>query len=101
MGLFSTESADVSADASLLRPALKLFNETCGTAYSINVELNAENLKVCGDKFQEIIPQGFPSEPGPFKRLGAFCILSQIWCPFNFTKNSGTPNMTTEELLLW
>lgn len=100
MGLFSSGGAD--GCNAILGFGLSQFNDICGAVYSVKASLNDENLKTASAAFERICTLGFPENPGPFKRLGAFAILSQIWPFFTVTHVIEGRTESPEELeIIW
>lgn len=87
MGLFTSGLDDFAKGSALLATGLKRFNDITGQAYAIEVEIHEENLRSCCAAFDRIAKIGFPEQPGPFKRLGAFAVLAQAYAPFLVKSN--------------
>lgn len=96
MGLFTQDSSDFNEGHRLLDLALRRFNDIPGLAYSIKASILPNNLQKCCEAFKRVSVLGFPNDPGPFKRLGAFSVLSQVWPPFQVD-----PADTTDTNLIW
>ena len=87
MGLFSSNAADIENGRKMLQYAISSFNATPGTAYGVTAALNTGNLEKCCELFLAISSIGFPADPGPFKRLGAFATLTQAYPVFEISHN--------------
>jgi len=85
MSLFSQDGNNLSSGKEIITCAATEFNNRPGYAYSVEACLNEDNLEKCCTAFEAFRKLGFPSDPGPFKRLGSFAVISQIWSPFEFT----------------
>lgn len=96
MGLFSSKQTDSGLET--FRFALKRFNDIPGSVFAVSATMDEGNLRHCVDAFDRISKLGFPNDPGPFKRLGAFALLSQIWPPFSVR---GTIPTSAPTLIEW
>ena len=100
MGLFTQNGQDAQVGRDLLSYGLRRFNDICGNVYSVQAQLDESNLAKCCETFTGFSAQGFPSDPGPFKRLGGFCVLSQQWNPFNISAT--LPSVACDDFdLIW
>lgn len=101
MGLFTSGSDDFAKGRALLDTAIRRFNDISGAAYSVLASVNEENLRECCRAFDRIAQLGFPPEPGPFKRLGAFAILSQAYQPFGISASVPERPLPPHADLIW
>jgi len=78
MGLFAPRaSSSVAAGKKVLGRALFDFNQVIGRCYFTRIELKKAGLVECCRAFDRIAKLGFPDQPGPFKRMAGFAVLSQ------------------------
>ena len=98
MGLFSSDHGDV-VGRKMLDVAIRRFNGVPGLAFSVDASLHEQNLRQCCDTFRRVSHLGFPDDPGPFKRLGAFACFAQAMPLFN-VKNALGPDIP-DILAIW
>lgn len=88
MGLFS--STDTTNDEKLGKSFASYvagyFNDYCTPGTNVLIEPNLDGLRLASKTFDEVVALGFP-DPGPFKRMAGFAVISQVYDLFEVIKD--------------
>lgn len=101
MGLFSSGADDAATGLRILNVGLRRFNGSVGIAYGVEVLIDEKLLAECSAVFERITAIGFPPDPGPFKRLGAFATLAQVFRPFVIKPSIEASILPPETEIVW
>lgn len=88
MGLLAIEDGtkDYSAACKSASAVATLWNDYGGAQNGFDIEFGEEQVKVCCNLGSKILKGYFYNPPGPFKRLGGFLVLSQLFPFFGYKK---------------